>query len=209
MKLGAMELGGNSGRNLALVDSDTRRKQAITYPLYAHGLHVEPFEDLTELLAHWPRSGVVMIEDRGDAVQDLITAMTERGRWLPLVAFSDAPATQRIVRAVLDGAIDYIEWPCPTEDLLRIIATAETTGAVIGSLKLREARARSRLQRLTKREREVLEGVADGLSNRRIGEALAISPRTVEIHRANMLTKMGAQHTSEAIRVAIEASLVG
>ena len=209
MKHGAMEHSGNTSRILALVDSDTRRKQAITYPLYAHGLHVEPFDDLTELLAHWPRSGVVMIEDRGDAVQDLIAAMTERGRWLPLVAFSDAPATQRIVRAVLDGAIDYIEWPCPTEDLLRIIATAETTGAVIGSLKLREARARSRLQRLTKREREVLDGVADGLSNRRIGEALAISPRTVEIHRANMLTKMGAQHTSEAIRVAIEASLGG
>lgn len=65
------------------------------------------------------------------------------------------------------------------------------------------------MQRLTKREREVLVGVADGLSNRRIGEQLAISPRTVEIHRANMLTKMGAQHTSEAIRVAIEATLVG
>ena len=68
--------------------------------------------------------------------------------------------------------------------------------------------ARSRVQRLTKREREVLAGVADGLSNRLIGERLAISPRTVEIHRANMLNKMGANHTSEAIRIAIEASLV-
>ncbi|MFP5396018.1 MAG: LuxR C-terminal-related transcriptional regulator [Alphaproteobacteria bacterium] len=64
------------------------------------------------------------------------------------------------------------------------------------------------MQRLTKREREVLAGVARGLSNRRIGEKLEISPCTVEIHRANMLTKMGAQHTSEAIRIAIEASLV-
>ena len=53
------------------------------------------------------------------------------------------------------------------------------------------------------------EGVADGLSNRLIGEKLRISPRTVEIHRANMLNKMGASHTSEAIRIAIEASLVG
>jgi two-component system, LuxR family, response regulator FixJ len=204
-----MERRENLTRNLALVDRDPRRRQAITFPLYAHGLHVEPFEDLAELLAHWPRSGVIMIEDAGNAVQDLIAAMTERGQWLPLVAFSDAPATQRIVRAVLDGAIDYVEWPCATEDLLGVIAAAETAGAVIGSLKLREARAKSRLQRLTRREREVLAGVTDGLSNRRIGEALAISPRTVEIHRANMLTKMGAQHTSEAIRVAIEASLVG
>ena len=50
--------------------------------------------------------------------------------------------------------------------------------------------------------------MAGGLSNRMIGEKLAISPRTVEIHRANMLTKMGANHTSEAIRIAIEAALV-
>jgi two-component system, LuxR family, response regulator FixJ len=195
-------------RNLALIDSDSRRKAAITYPLFAHGLHVEPFESTNELMSRWPGSGLVMVEDKGDNVRNLIEAMTASGKWLSLVAFSDAPATQRIVRAILDGAIDYIEWPCPTSQLLSIIAATETSGAVIGSLKLREARARSRLQRLTRREREVLMGVADGMSNRRIGEHLAISPRTVEIHRANMLTKMGAQHTSEAIRIAIEASLV-
>jgi DNA-binding NarL/FixJ family response regulator len=61
---------------------------------------------------------------------------------------------------------------------------------------------------LTPREREVLSGVAGGLSNRAIAEQLAISPRTVEIHRANMLQKIGANHTSEAIRVAIEAALI-
>ena len=55
---------------------------------------------------------------------------------------------------------------------------------------------------------EVLEGVAHGLSNRLIGERLRISPRTVEIHRANMLHKIGVTHTNEAIRIAIEASLV-
>jgi len=64
------------------------------------------------------------------------------------------------------------------------------------------------VQKLTRREREVLAGVAAGLSNRLIGEKLAISPRTVEIHRANMLNKMGASHTSEAIRIAIEAALI-
>ena len=75
-------------------------------------------------------------------------------------------------------------------------------------MKLREARARSRIQKLTNREREVLIGVAGGLSNRKIGEHLSISPRTVEIHRANMLDKMRANHTSDAIRLAIEAALV-
>ena len=68
--------------------------------------------------------------------------------------------------------------------------------------------ARARVERLTRREREVLGGVASGLSNRLIGEKLSISPRTVEIHRANMLNKLGANHTSDAIRIAIEAALV-
>ena len=89
-----------------------------------------------------------------------------------------------------------------------MLEAVDTNAARIGSLRLREARARSRVQKLTRRELEVLAGVAVGLSNRLIGEKLAISPRTVEIHRANMLNKMGAQHTSEAIRIAIEASVV-
>ena len=55
----------------------------------------------------------------------------------------------------------------------------------------------------------MLEAVASGLSNRRIGQVLEISPRTVEIHRANMLAKLGANHTADAIRIAIEASLPG
>ncbi len=85
---------------------------------------------------------------------------------------------------------------------------ATSIGSLGLRLRLREAHARSRGQKLTRREREVLEGVADALSNRMIGERLQISPRTVEIHRANMLNKMGASHTSEAICIAIEASIV-
>ena len=135
--------------------------------------------------------------------------MTDHGEWLPVIAFSEAPETDHVVRAVLAGALDYIEWPCDTAKIMTAIELAESAAASIGNLRLREARARSRVQKLTRREREVLSGVADGLSNRLIGERLAISPRTVEIHRANMLTKMGANHTSEAIRIAIEASLIG
>jgi DNA-binding NarL/FixJ family response regulator len=88
------------------------------------------------------------------------------------------------------------------------MSLAEDRARSVAGAKLREAVARSRVERLTRREREVLAGVAGGLSNRLIGERLSISPRTVEIHRANMLNKMGASHTSEAIRIAIEASLV-
>lgn len=195
-------------RNLALIDGNVRRRATIAHELSANNVHIEPFEDVDEILVRWPRSGAILVEDRGSNIRRLIDAMTEHGDWLPLVAHSERPETAQIVRAVLEGAIDYVEWPTPAGQLIAVLDAAETCGALIGSLKLREAHARSRVQRLTRREREVLAGVAHGLSNRLIGERLEISPRTVEIHRANMLTKMGAHHTSEAIRIAVEASLL-
>ncbi len=195
--------------NLALVDTDFRRRAAITHALSGTPIHVEPFEDLSELAARWPRDGMILVHDDGQIVQDAIRTMTEIGQWLPLVAYGAEPSTNQVVQAVLNGAIDYLEWPFGLNEIKQALIVAEESTGSLGTVKLREAMARSRVQRLTKREREVLAGVADGLSNRLIGERLAISPRTVEIHRANMLNKMGAHHTSEAIRIAIEASLVG
>jgi FixJ family two-component response regulator len=194
-------------RNLALIDSNYRRRAAITHCLEGSPIHVEPFESLAELSLSWPREGVLLVEDVDDNLRLLLDHMTDNGQWLPLIALSEAPLTTGIVKAILDGAIDYLEWPCTPDLIVQAVRAAEATENTVGTLKLREARARSRIRRLTKREREVLAGVADGLSNRLIGAQLAISPRTVEIHRSNMLTKMGAQHTSEAIRIAIEGAL--
>ncbi len=194
--------------NLILIDSNVRRRAAISHELAGSGIHVEPFEDTDEITQHWPRSGIILAEDRREIVAQLVAHMTEAGNWLPVIAFSEVPSTPRVVRAIMEGAVDYLEWPSTAAQVAAVLAAVDTNSGRIGSLRLREARARSRVQKLTRREREVLEGVAGGLSNRLIGEKLAISPRTVEIHRANMLNKMGAHHTSEAIRIAIEAAVV-
>ena len=194
--------------NLALVDGDHRRRAAISHCLAGSDIHVEPFEDVSELRAHWPKMGVLLVEDAGENLREVLDHMTDHGSWLPLIGLAEVPHTSGIVRAILDGAIDYLTWPCEAEEIAQAISGAEATEGTVGTMKLREARARSRVKRLTRREREVLAGVAEGLSNRLIGAQLEISPRTVEIHRANMLNKMGAQHTSEAIRIAIEAALV-
>ncbi len=194
--------------SLILIDSDVRRRAAVCHELSGSGIHVEPFEDTDEIRLRWPRTGIILAEDADDNIAVLVEHMTEAGNWLPVIAFAQHPGTQQVVRAVMEGAVDYLEWPASPAEIDATIAAADTNAAKIGSMRLREARARSRVQKLTRREREVLAGVAGGLSNRQIGEQLAISPRTVEIHRANMLNKMGASHTSEAIRIAIEAALV-
>jgi FixJ family two-component response regulator len=194
--------------NLILIDRDSRRRAAISHTLAASHIHVEPFENIAELAAAWPRSGVVMIHDDAGSIPELIEKMARHGEWYPIIAFCEEPAPRQIVEAVLDGAVDYVAWPIAAEALNQVLARAIDQTEAAGNTKLREVMARSRLDRLTRREREVLDGVASGLSNRLIGEKLAISPRTVEIHRANMLNKLGANHTSEAIRIAIEAALV-
>ena len=193
---------------LILIDNDSRRRAAISHCLAESAIHVEPFESLEEIGSRWPRDGVLLVLDDGDNVARVMQAMANAGNWLPLVAFGEAMDTRQVVRAVLAGAIDYIAWPFAAETILSVLEEAGQRAAMLGSARLREAMARSRIERLTRREREVLIGVANGLSNRLIGEKLHISPRTVEIHRANMLNKMGANHTSDAIRIAIEASMV-
>ncbi len=198
----------NRATNIFLVDGDFRRRAAISHCLADSAIHIEPFEDTAELVAHWPRYGMLLVHDDGRAVAALLAHMGSAGQWLPMIAFAQSPTTHNVVQAVLDGAIDYVAWPFSGAEITQVVLAAETRADSFGSAKLREAMARSRIERLTRREREVLAGVADGLSNRLIGDKLAISPRTVEIHRANMLTKMGANHTSEAIRIAIEAALV-
>ena len=194
--------------SLMLIDSDVRRRAAVCHELASNGIHVEPFEDTDEIMLRWPRFGTIMAEDADGNIPALIEHMTHAGCWLPVIAFSEHPNTPQVVHAIMDGAVNYIEWPAQASDIAATLAEVGSNSAKIGSMRLREARARSRVQKLTRREREVLAGVAGGLSNRLIGEHLSISPRTVEIHRANMLNKMGASHTSEAIRIAIEASLV-
>ncbi|MEY2944287.1 MAG: hypothetical protein RLY97_2301 [Pseudomonadota bacterium] len=198
----------NTSTNLFLVDGDFRRRATISHCLADSPIHVEPFEDAGELIARWPQSGLLLVHDDGKMVSRLLNHMVQSGHWLPVIGFAELPSTRMVVQAVLDGAIDFIAWPFTQAEISLVAAEAQSKAGSLGSSKLREAMARSRVERLTRREREVLSGVAGGLSNRLIGEQLAISPRTVEIHRANMLTKMGANHTSEAIRIAIESALV-
>lgn len=194
--------------NLILVDKDTRRRAAISHALSNGSMHVEPFENISELSTSWPRSGVILIHDEAETISVLVEKMARHGEWFPVIAFSETPSSYRIVQAILNGAIDYIAWPICAEELNAAIERAIARKGNFGNAKLREITARARIERLTRREREVLGGVASGLSNRLIGERLSISPRTVEIHRANMLNKLGANHTSDAIRIAIEAALV-
>jgi two-component system, LuxR family, response regulator FixJ len=95
-------------KTIALIDSDHRRRAAVSHLLADTELHVEPFEDLVELASRWPRSKLVLACDEGSQVLDLTAYMVKIGRWMTVVAYAPEPSTPRIVQAVLAGALDYL-----------------------------------------------------------------------------------------------------
>lgn len=109
------------------------------------------------------------------------------------------------VRAMKGGAVDFIEKPFQKAVLLSAIEHG-TARLQQSASSLREANNASvKLQLLSARERDVLDGLAKGLPNKSIAYDLGISPRTVEIHRANLMAKLGVKSLSEALRVAFAA----
>lgn len=196
-------------RTLIVVDSCSRRRAALCFCLAQTDIHAEPYDDIDELKGHWSDHSAVLAFDEGPVLNGIFSAMAEEGVWLPVVAYAPEPAIDQVVEAVSEGAVEYLAWPFGADQLLEKVSRAIARSGKVENVKLRERIARGRVARLTARERQVLAGLADGLPNRMIGERLSISPRTVEIHRANMLRKLDANHSSEAIRIAIEASVAG
>ena len=187
-----------------LVDDSAPRRAQITYGLRDTGIHMEPFDSFGDVLAHPGRSAediVVLIHDTGREMPDFVAGMREKGRWFAHIGFSQELSVSRVVAALNAGAIGYLGYPFQPEELSSLIGD----GAARIARQHRASEARNRIERLTARERDVLAGVAEGLSNRVIGDRLGISARTVEIHRANLLRKIEVNHTYGAIRIAIEA----
>lgn len=112
------------------------------------------------------------------------------------------------VRAMKDGAFDFLEKPYKPDELLSLIdnAFARLEHDAAGAAQIEQAR--KRIQALSPRELDVLRGLIDGRPNKLIAYDLAISPRTVEIYRANLMTKMGVRSLSEALRIAFAAGLI-
>lgn len=191
-----------------VVDGNFRRRAAITRCLVDVGIHTEPFESPLEIAARWPKRGVILIHDCEDAVSQVLGHMCQSGTWLPLIAYSEIPDTRQVSRVVMAGACDYLTWPFNEHVIIGAFASAQETSDNIARIKLRSDMAKCRVSELTRRERQVLDAMVCGLPNWRIGEKLAISPRTVEIHRASVLAKLKANHTSDAIRVAVEANIL-
>ena len=193
---------------LHILDSDSARRAQLARLAFAAGHHAEIYANAEELLVHAPSSGLVLAHDEpvGEGVPALISGMMRAGHWLPVIAISEVPETGAVVKAIKAGALDYLAMPGAIGPLNDAIAHATREAEAHRASRARAAEARQRISRLSLREREVLDRLAEGCSNKAIARDLEISPRTVEIHRMKMMGKLGARHAAEAVRLRIEAT---
>jgi two-component system response regulator FixJ len=138
---------------------------------------------------------------------ELQQRLNERALGFPMIVVTGHGDVPLAVRAMKAGAIDFLEKPFATETIVASIDAAMVHVSESASRDPLEGAAAERIRGLSPREREVLQGLLAGLPNKSIAHDLAISPRTVEIHRAHVMEKMGARSLSELIRMSLAAGL--
>jgi two-component system response regulator FixJ len=196
-----------------IVDDDVNYVQATEEIFRFAGMSVQSCSSAEELLSVLPSEprGVVLVDLRlrGLSGLELLRDHVPRPVSLPVLVvtgFADVPKTVQLMRA---GAVDVIEKPADGEGLVSRVKKAldveASTWARGGAL----MECRRRLGSLTPREREVLEQLSHGKSNRETGEALGISPRTVEVHRGRIMGKMKADSMTGLVRDLVQFGLHG
>jgi two-component system response regulator FixJ len=136
---------------------------------------------------------------------ELVRRLKAAGRRDPVIVITGHADVPLAIEAMKAGVADFIEKPFDDEVLLGAIRTAVRDGGAPNQIDAEGAEAARRLATLSVREREVLDGLVAGRANKVIAFDLGISPRTVEVYRANVMTKMGVGSLSELVRMALAA----
>jgi two-component system response regulator FixJ len=177
--------------------------------LKTSGIQVQSYESGPDLLkkGNGLAAGCILLDIRMPGMDGLEVqqALHERGIGLPVVIMTGHGDVGLAVKAMKAGAVDFIEKPFEKATLLASLEEGFSRLSRKSVTGERRRDAEVRLQALTSRERDVLDGLAQGLPNKTIAYDLGISPRTVEIHRANLMTKLGVRSLSEALRIAFAA----
>lgn len=200
-------------RLVHIVDDEEVIRRSAGFMLRTSGFAVKVWESGTALLKDIRHidPGCILLDVRMPEMDGLSVqqALAERGVTLPVVIMTGHGDIAIAVRAMKAGAVDFIEKPFEKATLLGALAIA--FGRLERSVE-REERAADAvvtLHVLTPREREVLAGLANGLPNKTIAYDMGISPRTVEVHRANLMIKLEVRSLSDALRIAFAAGLGG
>ena len=189
-----------------IVDDDLAVRQALAFLLTTDGLAVRVHESASAFLAEVAEpTGCIVTDVRMPEIDgiEFLRRLRKRGDMPPVIVMTGHADVPLAVEAMKEGAIDFIEKPFDDEILLASIRSALAQADRKAGAAAETRAVRARLAALSERERQVLEGLVEGKANKVIGLDLGISPRTVEIYRAHVMSKMQAGSLSELVRMAL------
>jgi two-component system response regulator FixJ len=195
-----------------LVDDDEAVRRSLALLLGSFGYATRTYASAEDVLAVAPplAPGCLVVDLRMPGMDGLalLAELAARGLPHPVIMVTGHADVKLAVRAMKAGAVDLIEKPYSAEEIVRAVRSALARMEDTRQHLVATETAMARIALLTPRELEVLAHLAKGRANKVIAIALGISPRTVEIHRSNVMEKLGCENIAEVVRLALASGLV-
>ena len=202
----------SQGKKVYVIDDDPAMRDSLDFLLGSAGFSVHVFDSaqvfLDELAKLEPGCVVTDVRMPGIDGIELLRRMHSGARKLPVIIMTGHGDVRLAVEAMKLGALDFLEKPFEDDRLIGMIETALSEQQNGSKSEAASADMAARVASLTQRERQVMQGLVTGQSNKTIAGEYNISPRTVEVYRANVMTKMQAGNLSELVRFALRAGIV-
>jgi len=189
-----------------VIDDDEAMRESLDFLLDSAGMRVRTYESALSLLDRDElESGVIVTDVRMPEMNglELVRRLKARGTPHPVIVITGHGDVPLAVEAMKAGVVDFLEKPFDDDALLGAIRTAMADTSKLSEDEAERARLKEIFDTLSPREQEVLQGVVDGKLNKVIAHELGISPRTVEVYRANVMSKTGAKGLSELVRMVL------
>jgi two-component system response regulator FixJ len=190
-----------------VIDDDDAVRDSLSFLLRAANFNVVAYQSAVHFLEALTKDidGCVITDVRMPVMSglDLLRRLREQSCMIPVIVITGHGDIQLAVEAMKSGAMDFLEKPFDDERVLSAVRSALAARSAESERSGRRSEIEERLESLSQRERQVLDGLVAGLPNKTIAYDLGISPRTVEVYRANVMTKMQAGSLSELIRMVL------
>jgi len=193
-----------------IVDDDDAVRDALSLLMQTEDIPYQTYSSAEDFLDHHAQSklGCLLLDVRMPGMNglELLALLKKEDVAIPVIFITGHGDISMAVKAMKDGATDFIEKPFDNERLIITVRNCLTECVSINNTNELRHSLDERLEKLTKREREVMEMLVDGKQNKVIARELNISPRTVELHRAKVMEKLHAHSLSDVVRTALLCS---